>query len=74
MLNHGGSFNGKDIKKAMNNVTYLFDVFVVISKEGERDWCLLSDADINTMCLHFREENELWDGAFSSSQNCLSNK
>ncbi len=62
---HGGSFNGKDIKKVMNNATYLFDAFTVIFKEGKREGCLLSDADIDSMCLHFREVNVLWDGAFS---------
>ncbi len=31
---HGGSFNGKDIKKVMNNSTYLFDAFTVI-EEGD---------------------------------------
>ncbi len=33
---HGGRFNGKDIKKVMNNATYLFDAFAVIFKEGKR--------------------------------------
>ncbi len=61
---HGGSFNGKDIKKVMNNATYLFDMFAVIFKEGKREGCLLSDADINSMCLHFREVYVLWEGAF----------
>ena len=35
---HGGSFNGKDIKKVMNNATYLFEAFTVIFKEGKRKW------------------------------------
>ncbi len=61
---HGGSFNGKDIKKVMNNATYLFDAFAVIFKEGKREMCLLSDTDIDSMCLHFREVYVLWDGAF----------
>ncbi len=61
---HGGSFNGKDIKKVMNNATYLFDAFAVIFKEGKREGCLLSNADINSMCLPFREVYVLWDGAF----------
>jgi hypothetical protein len=33
---HGGSFTGKDIKKVMNNATYLFDAFSVIFKELKR--------------------------------------
>ncbi len=61
---HGGRFNGKDIKKVMNNATYLFDMFTVVFKERKREGCLLSDADINSMCLHFREVYVLWDGAF----------
>ncbi len=35
---HGGSFYGKDIKKVMNNATYLFEAFTVIFKEGKREW------------------------------------
>jgi hypothetical protein len=62
---HGGSFNGKDIKKVMNNATYLFDQFAAIFKERRREGCLLSHADIDSMCLHFREVFVLWDGAFS---------
>ena len=62
---HGGRFNGKDIKKVMNNVTYLFDQFAAIFKERRREGCLLSHADIDSMCLHFREVFVLWDGAFS---------
>ena len=57
--------NGKDIKKVMNNATHLFDAFTAIFKEGKREGCLLSDADIDTMCLHFREVYVLWDGAFA---------
>jgi hypothetical protein len=52
---HCGSFNGKNIKKVMNNATFLFEAFAVIFKEGKREGCLLSNADINSMCLHFRE-------------------
>jgi len=62
---HRGSLNGKDIKKVMNNATHLFDTCAAIFKEGKREGCLLSDADIDTMCLHFREVYVLWDGAFA---------
>ena len=62
---HGGSLSGKDIKKVINNATHLFDAFTAIFKEGKREGCLLSDADIDTMCLHFREVYVLWDGAFA---------
>jgi hypothetical protein len=57
--------NGKDIKKVMNNATHLFDAFTAIFKEGKREGRLLSDADIDTMGLHFREVYVLWDGAFA---------
>jgi hypothetical protein len=52
---HGGSLNGKDIKRVMNNASHVFDQFAEIFKEGKRPDCLLSDDDIDTMCLHFRE-------------------
>jgi hypothetical protein len=32
---HGGSLNGKDIKKVMNNVSYLFDEFSSILNSGK---------------------------------------
>ena len=32
---HGGSLNGKDIKKVMNNVSYLFDEFSLILNSGK---------------------------------------
>jgi hypothetical protein len=31
---HGGSLNGKDIKKVMNNACHIFDTFSTIFKEG----------------------------------------
>jgi hypothetical protein len=61
---HGGSLHGKDIKKVMNNASYIFDQFAAIFKEGKRKECLLVDADINLMCLHFWEVYVLWNGAF----------
>jgi hypothetical protein len=59
---HRGSLNGKDIKRVMNNASHVFDQFAAIFKEGKRPDCLLSDDDINAMCLHFREIFVLWDG------------
>jgi hypothetical protein len=50
---HGGSLNGKDIKKVMNNATHVFDHYSLIFKDRKRDDCLLSDAEIEGMCLHF---------------------
>jgi hypothetical protein len=32
---HGGSLNGKDIKKVMNNAFHIFDQFAAIFKGGE---------------------------------------
>ena len=62
---HGGSLNGKDIKKVMNNATHIFDKFAAIFKDGKRVNCQLTDTDIDQICLHFREVYVLWDGAFS---------
>jgi hypothetical protein len=33
---HGGSVNGKDIKKVMINASHIFDQFAVIFQEGKR--------------------------------------
>ncbi len=60
----GGSLNGKDMKKVMNTASHIFDNFAAILKEEKRKECLLSDADIESMCLHFQEVYVLWDGAF----------
>jgi hypothetical protein len=61
---HRGSLNRKDMKKVMNNASHIFDQFAAIFKEGKRNECLLSDADIDLMCLHFWEVYVLWDGIF----------
>jgi hypothetical protein len=57
---HGGSLNGKDIKKVMNNASHIFDQLAAILKEGKRKDCLLSDDDIGLLCLHFREVRGLY--------------
>ncbi len=44
---------GKDIKKVMNNASHVFDCISVVFKEGKRDDCLLPDAEIESLCLHF---------------------
>jgi len=62
---HGGSLNGKDIMKVMNNASFVFDEFAVIFKAAKRPNCEMSDEDIDAMCKHFREVIVLWDGAFS---------
>jgi hypothetical protein len=48
----------------MNNASHIFDQFAAIFKEGKRNECLLSDADIDLMCLHFWEVYVLWGRAF----------
>jgi hypothetical protein len=60
---HGSSLNGKDIKKVMNNTTYVFDQFAFLFIEGKRPNCMLLDNDISTLCLHFREVFVLWNGS-----------
>jgi hypothetical protein len=62
---HGGSLNGKDIKKVMNNATYFFDELAVIIKAGNRPGSVLSNVHVEALCLHFREVFVLWDRAFS---------
>jgi hypothetical protein len=64
---HGGSLNhDKDIKKVMNNATYVFDeLLALIFEEGTRPDCLLTNDNINALCLHFREVFVLCDGTFS---------
>jgi hypothetical protein len=62
---HGASLNGKDIKKVMNNASHVFDCIAMVFKEGKRGDCLLLDAEIESLCLHFREVFVLWDGEFS---------
>ena len=62
---HGGSLNWKDIKKVMNNASDIFDELADIMKEGKRPDSILSNADVDALCLHFREVFVLWDRAFS---------
>jgi hypothetical protein len=50
---NGGSLNGKDIKKVMNNAAHVFEELAVIIKEGKRPDSNLSEANINALCLHF---------------------
>jgi hypothetical protein len=50
---HGGSLNGKDIKKVINNATHVFNQVADIFKEGKRPDCIMTDADIDALCLHF---------------------
>ncbi len=50
---HGGSLNGKDIKKVTNNATHVSNQAADIFKEGKRPDCIMTDADIDALCLHF---------------------
>jgi len=50
---HGGSLNGKDIKKVMNNACHIFDRFSTKFKGGKRPKCVLSYANIDALCLQF---------------------
>jgi hypothetical protein len=61
---HGGSLNGKDIRKVMTNACYIFDTFATIFMAGKRPNCMLSDANINALCMQFHQIFVLWDGAF----------
>jgi hypothetical protein len=61
---HGGSLTGKDIRKVMNNSTYLFDKFASILKAGKWENSEYTDADIHDLCSRFKLSFELWDGAF----------
>jgi hypothetical protein len=61
---HGSSLNGKDIKKVMNNATYVFDQLALIFQEGKMPNYLLSDNNIAALCLQFRELFVLWDETF----------
>jgi hypothetical protein len=49
----------------MNNAAHIFDKLAVIMKEGKRPDFILSDANVNAMCLHFWEVFILWNSAFS---------
>ena len=65
---HGGSLNGKDIIKVMNNAEHVFSELLLIFKEGKRPDCILSDEDIELLCNHFQDVFVLWDGAFSTAR------
>jgi hypothetical protein len=65
---HRGGLTGNDIKKVMNNATYLFEEFVSILKLGKRDVCELSNDAIDIVCQHFHSVFLLWDGVFASAR------
>jgi hypothetical protein len=65
---HGGSLHGKDIKKVMNNSAHIFDELMVIMKEGKRPNSILSNTNVNALCLHFGEVFILWDRVFLLAQ------
>ena len=49
----------------MNNATFIFEELAIILKEGKRPDCILSDTNIDALCLNFQGVFVLWDGAFS---------
>ena len=61
---HGGSLNGKDIKKVINNAMHIFNKLAVIMKEGRRPDSMLSNANVDALCLNVWEMFVLWDGVF----------
>ncbi len=48
----------------MNNATHVFYQVANIFKEGKSPDCIMTDADIDALCLHFCEVFVLWDEAF----------
>jgi hypothetical protein len=51
---HGGSLNGKDIKKVMSNAIFLIDKFSSLLNSGKQDDCELEDDDIDALCAQFK--------------------
>jgi hypothetical protein len=64
----GDFSNRKDIIKVLSNAVHIFDKLTVVMKEEKRPDSILSDANVDTLCLHFWEVFILWDGAFSLAQ------
>ncbi|KAL7524881.1 hypothetical protein ACHAXR_000757, partial [Thalassiosira sp. AJA248-18] len=64
---HGGSLNGKDIKKVMDNACFVFDEFKRILNEGksERNGHVLDETEINERWEEYKNSFLVWDGAFS---------
>ena len=48
----------------MNNSAHIFDELTVITKEGKRPNSILSNTEVDALCLHFWEMFVLWDGVF----------
>jgi hypothetical protein len=46
---------GRISKKLMNNAVYFLDELTVIIKEGIRLDTILSNANVDALCQHFRE-------------------
>ncbi len=58
-----------------STATYFFDELAVMLEGGKRPDSIFSDANVNTLCLHFREVFILWDGAllFAQTINLMEN-
>jgi len=64
---HGGSLNGKDIKKVMDHSFYVFDEFATILKAGCRNDSLTPEK-IDQKCEEYKAAFLLWDGAFAMAR------
>ena len=62
---HGGTFNGKDIQKVMENASAIFTEFASILKANKRKGCELCHECIDALCARFSNLFVFWDGAFS---------
>ena len=47
---HGGSLNGKDIRKVTDNATYIFDQWALILKEGNGEGYMMGPDAIDERC------------------------
>jgi hypothetical protein len=45
--------NGKDVKKVKNSASRVFGQAAVKFKEGKRPNYIMTDTDIDALCLHF---------------------
>ena len=59
--------NGKDIRRLIDNASFVFDEFKTILEEGgrEKEGCKLSDDNIREVLLRYKTLFLLWDRAFA---------
>ena len=65
---HGGSLAGMGIKRVITNASFVFGEFAKILKEGKRNDCEVTDADIDFLCEQHKQVYLLWDGAFAAAR------